>query len=219
MTTTETTASISTQLLRRLIEAAGKAPSPDNNQPWAFGRLDNAIQVFHRRERALPSDVRDMFSWIAIGAAIENLALAASANALATDDQQEATPTTSGFSSPALCHVCALRSTVHGLLGQREGRSVLLLLLSRSLRPDGPRRGASFSVRRPPGVTAAELSGPPSHGKCCASCLVRPRRRRGDLSAKRGGAGTSFEGANGASHGGLRLRAGDRQGDLRHRES
>jgi len=61
-----------------LLEAASQAPSPDNNQPWAFRCLDDRIDVFHCRSRALPSDVKNFFSWLALGAAIENIVLAAS---------------------------------------------------------------------------------------------------------------------------------------------
>ncbi|MGQ0634157.1 MAG: hypothetical protein ACT4QC_06090 [Planctomycetaceae bacterium] len=58
--------------------AAGQAPSPDNNQPWSFSVAGDAIHVFHRRSRAIRSDVQDMFSGLALGAAIENLVLEAS---------------------------------------------------------------------------------------------------------------------------------------------
>ena len=62
----------------RFCTAASCAPSPDNNQPWAFCRQAESIDVWHCRSRALPSDARDMFSWISLGAAIENIVLAAS---------------------------------------------------------------------------------------------------------------------------------------------
>jgi nitroreductase len=63
--------------VRRLAEAARLAPSPDNNQPWRFRPTRGGIEVWHVRDRAIRSDVRDMFSWLALGAAIENLVLAA----------------------------------------------------------------------------------------------------------------------------------------------
>lgn len=63
---------------RSLIEAAGRAPSPDNNQPWAFRAENESIDVFHCRSRAVPSDVEDLFAGIALGAAIENIVLEAS---------------------------------------------------------------------------------------------------------------------------------------------
>lgn len=71
-------------LSRALIRAAGCAPSPDNNQPWAFRGGRNSIEVFHRRSRAVPSDVDDLFAGIALGAAIENLVLEASRHDLRT---------------------------------------------------------------------------------------------------------------------------------------
>lgn len=64
--------------LEELIHAATLAPSPDNNQPWQFELLsDGELLLLHDRTRALPSDVNDMFSMIALGAALENLCLAA----------------------------------------------------------------------------------------------------------------------------------------------
>lgn len=64
--------------LHELIRAATLAPSPDNNQPWLFEQqLDGELLLLHDRSRALPSDVNDMFSMIALGAALENLCLAA----------------------------------------------------------------------------------------------------------------------------------------------
>jgi hypothetical protein len=64
--------------LDTLIHAATLAPSPDNNQPWLFDqRPDGDLLLLHDRTRALPSDVDDMFSMIALGAALENLCLAA----------------------------------------------------------------------------------------------------------------------------------------------
>jgi len=73
---------ISADLFEELVRAAGTAPSPDNNQPWAFRLREQAIEVLHVRSRAIASDVGDLFSWIAMGAAIENLVLAASEHSL-----------------------------------------------------------------------------------------------------------------------------------------
>ncbi len=64
--------------LESMLHAATLAPSPDNNQPWLFeSRPDGELLLLHDRTRALPSDVDDMFSMIALGAALENLCLAA----------------------------------------------------------------------------------------------------------------------------------------------
>ncbi len=63
-------------------EAARWAPSPDNNQPWAFRQVDDGVQVLHVRERAVSSDCRDLFSWLALGAAIENIVLRATTHGL-----------------------------------------------------------------------------------------------------------------------------------------
>lgn len=60
-----------------LIEAASRAPSADNMQAWEFGKREDAIEVFLERRRLLPTDVNAMFGWIGLGAAVENLAIAA----------------------------------------------------------------------------------------------------------------------------------------------
>ncbi len=63
---------------RAFLEAAILAPSPDNNQPWHFEILpDGSVRMDHDLSRALPSDVNFMFSMIALGAALENLCIAA----------------------------------------------------------------------------------------------------------------------------------------------
>lgn len=67
MSTAAHSASISAGQWRGLIEAAGQAPSPDNNQPWAFRPHGDAVDVLHCRSRAIASDVDDLFSWIAVG--------------------------------------------------------------------------------------------------------------------------------------------------------
>jgi nitroreductase len=66
-----------------LVEAASRAPSADNMQAWEFGRRQDAIEVFLAQERLLPTDVDGMFGWIGMGAAIENLVLAAARHGLA----------------------------------------------------------------------------------------------------------------------------------------
>lgn len=68
--------------LASLITAGTLAPSPDNVQAWRFGRDGDAITVGLAAERAMATDVLDMFSWIGVGAAIENIVLAASAQGL-----------------------------------------------------------------------------------------------------------------------------------------
>ena len=94
LTAESTSAAISSRLFDELVHAAGTAPSPDNNQPWAFHRREDAVDVLHVRPRAIASDVRDLFSWIAMGAAIENLSLAASLHSLVTDVEYHERPFT-----------------------------------------------------------------------------------------------------------------------------
>jgi nitroreductase len=63
---------------RELIRAATLAPSADNNQPWRFQFDDqHRLIVEHDPSRALPSDIDRMFDLQALGAAIENICIAA----------------------------------------------------------------------------------------------------------------------------------------------
>jgi nitroreductase len=69
---------------RELIRAATLAPSPDNNQPWRFQFDDQQrLIVEHDPSRALPSDIDRMFDLQALGAAIENVCIAASQHGFA----------------------------------------------------------------------------------------------------------------------------------------
>jgi nitroreductase len=63
-----------------LVKAASLAPSADNMQPWEFHRQEDGIEVFCAKARVLPTDVLGMFAWIGVGAAIQNLIVAASAH-------------------------------------------------------------------------------------------------------------------------------------------
>jgi nitroreductase len=64
-------------LFEALIEAAGLAPSPDNMQGWRFGRRPDAIEAYLEPSRLLPTDVGAMFGWVGLGAAVENMVIAA----------------------------------------------------------------------------------------------------------------------------------------------
>ncbi len=83
---------LSPEQFRRFVEAASRAPSPDNNQPWCFRRSGSGIDVLHVRGRALPSDIDDYFSWQALGPAIENIVLSASCENLRADVRYHARP-------------------------------------------------------------------------------------------------------------------------------
>src|SRR5512138_352730 len=63
-----------------LIRAASLAPSADNMQPWEFRLQDDVIEVFAATPRMLPTDVLKMFTWVSIGAAIQNMVEAAAAD-------------------------------------------------------------------------------------------------------------------------------------------
>lgn len=62
--------------MRRLVEAAILAPSPDNNQPWQFVAGPDYLDVHLDLARSLPSDVNHMFDLTGIGAAVENICIA-----------------------------------------------------------------------------------------------------------------------------------------------
>jgi hypothetical protein len=75
-----------------LVRAAILAPTPDNNQPWLFGSEGEELLVYLDPRRTLPSDVNSMFDLLGLGAAIENVRLAASRQGYATsvDDSPNA---------------------------------------------------------------------------------------------------------------------------------
>lgn len=78
MTGTDSTDCLVPDARDQITAAACLAPSPDNNQPWAMHWEGNCLEVLHVRQRSVKSDVDDLFSWLAIGAAVENISLAAS---------------------------------------------------------------------------------------------------------------------------------------------
>ena len=61
------------QLFNELIKSASLAPSADNMQPWEFRRNGDSVEVFAATKRMLPTDVSGMFTWVSIGAAIQNI--------------------------------------------------------------------------------------------------------------------------------------------------
>lgn len=70
---------------RRIVRAATLAPSAENTQPWRFEIGENWLAVGVDLSRSLKSDVDHMLSLTAVGAAIENAALAASAEGFRAD--------------------------------------------------------------------------------------------------------------------------------------
>lgn len=71
---------LSENLFLELVKAASLASSADNMQPWEFRKRADAIEVFCAHSRTLPTDVNNMFAWMSIGAAIQNLVVAAGAH-------------------------------------------------------------------------------------------------------------------------------------------
>ncbi len=63
------------RLFDELIKSASLAPSADNMQPWEFRRKPGLVEVFAATKRMMPTDVSDMFTWVSIGAAIQNIVL------------------------------------------------------------------------------------------------------------------------------------------------
>jgi len=64
-------------LLNRLAAAVSRAPSADNMQAWALTAAGDAVELALDPARILPTDVQAMFAWVGLGAAVENLVLAA----------------------------------------------------------------------------------------------------------------------------------------------
>lgn len=64
--------------VKALVEAGIKAPSAGNNQPWKWHKQGNCLFLFHDKNRSKSfGDFEDIASYVALGAAIENLELAA----------------------------------------------------------------------------------------------------------------------------------------------
>lgn len=64
--------------IEMMVEAAIKAPSAGNNQPWKWHFQGKRLYLFHDRVRTVSfGDYQDMASYVALGAAIENLQIAA----------------------------------------------------------------------------------------------------------------------------------------------
>jgi nitroreductase len=69
-------------LFTRLVEFAAMAPSSDNMQPWEFRNRSDAIEVYCVEARLLTIDVGNMFTWISLGAAIQNVVTSSAAQGL-----------------------------------------------------------------------------------------------------------------------------------------
>jgi len=80
---------LSAELFERLVEAASWAPSADNMQAWELGQRGDEIDVFPVPARLLPTDCLGMFGWIGVGAALENMVLAAAREGLRASVEYE----------------------------------------------------------------------------------------------------------------------------------
>jgi hypothetical protein len=66
-------------VLRAMIDAAVRAPSAENTQPWRFCLRGNSLLVGLEPQGWLPSDVAGLLAMTGVGAAIENAVIAARA--------------------------------------------------------------------------------------------------------------------------------------------
>ena len=72
--------------MRELVRFAALAASGHNTQPWKFKILGNAIEIHPDFTRRLPAvDPNDRELWISLGAALENLLVAARASGFAPE--------------------------------------------------------------------------------------------------------------------------------------
>jgi len=71
---------ISREAVQKILEAGAQAPSGSNSQPWRFDVRGNEIRVWAFPEKDHPIlNFRHRGTWVAHGALIENIAIAASA--------------------------------------------------------------------------------------------------------------------------------------------
>jgi len=73
--------------MRRIVQAAVMAPSAENTQPWQFAVDRDTLIIFLDMTRTLESDLGHMLSLTAIGASIENAAIAATVERLHSNVQ------------------------------------------------------------------------------------------------------------------------------------
>lgn len=67
--------------LNNILEAAGRAPSAGNNQPWQWFYKDGVLYLFHEKGRTKSfGDYKDIASHVALGACLENLEIACYTN-------------------------------------------------------------------------------------------------------------------------------------------
>lgn len=70
-----------------MVEQAGKAPSSGNDQPWEFVFKGGLLFLFHRKDRSYSfGDFEDIASIQSIGAAVENLRIAAESRGYQVED-------------------------------------------------------------------------------------------------------------------------------------
>ncbi len=72
--------SITQKIIYKILEAGGKAPSGSNSQPWRFKINGNQIEILALPEKDHPIlNFRHRGTWVAHGALIENIIIAANA--------------------------------------------------------------------------------------------------------------------------------------------
>lgn len=71
---------ITREIITKILETSVNAPSGSNSQPWSFQVTDNEILVFAHPEKDHPIlNYNHRGTWIAHGALVENIKIAASA--------------------------------------------------------------------------------------------------------------------------------------------
>jgi hypothetical protein len=136
--------------LRLVVEAGTRAPSGDNCQPWLFRVRPGAIDLFLDPRRSdFFVDYDHTASFVSLGAAIENMVLAASGLGL------EATPALfpdpRGRSHVATLHLAPSSAPAHPLAAQIEARCTNRRRFRRELLPMRD-RAALEAVAAPTGA-------------------------------------------------------------------
>ncbi len=79
-------AAVSREIIEKILAAGARAPSGSNSQPWQFEVVGNRIAVIGLPERDHPVlNFRNRGTWLAHGALLENIAIAARANGYEAD--------------------------------------------------------------------------------------------------------------------------------------
>ncbi len=103
--------SIDDAVVHSIVEAALRAPSAENTQPWLLKWRDQKLEVRHDRSKKMASDVGSMLDFTGLGALVESLVLASSTHGLSARVETLPAERDSDQSSPVVAVLTFRKST------------------------------------------------------------------------------------------------------------